>query len=207
MTNRWLELEKRLQTRRTPHTLALDTTIPAGAYDRARRTEGEIEHLYLDPNGKVHVGVGRLLPSADAAAKLAFLRNADGTPATEQEIKAEFAIVAGKEGNKVASYYKQFTTLHLAKTTIDALLTADLQTVVNGLRSDFSDYGSYPAGVQEALIDMAFNLGNAGLVNEFPRFVGHIRKRDWKAAAKESHRRGVSEARNDEIAKLLDDAA
>lgn len=204
--NRWLELEKRLATKRTPRTLALSSTIPIAAYDRARRTEGEIEHMYLDTNGRVHVGVGRLLPSADAAAKLAFLRNADAAPATEQEIKAEFGVVAGKEANKLASYYKQFTTLHLAKTTIDALLNGDLHTAVSGLQNDFADYDAYPGGVQEALIDMAFNLGNAKLMKEFPKFVGHIRNRDWKAAAKESHRRGIGDARNHEIAKLLNDA-
>jgi GH24 family phage-related lysozyme (muramidase) len=219
MANRWLELEKTLKSRRapTPRTLsthsfrtwayARSSTIPPGAVERAKRTEGNIEHLYLDSNGNVTVGVGRMLRNADAAAKLAFVRNADGAAASEKEIRDEFAVVAGKEKDKLASFYKQFTTLHLTKDTIEALLTADLQTAISGLQRDFKDYDTYPTGVQEALIDRAFNLGNAKLINEFPKFVGHIRNRDWKAAARESHRRGIGDARNDEIAKLLNDAA
>jgi GH24 family phage-related lysozyme (muramidase) len=219
MANRWLELEKTLDTKRgsTARTLSLrsartwtyarSNAVPAGAIERAKRLEGSIEHLYLDTKGYVTVGVGRMLPDADAAAKLAFLRNADDKAATEQEIKDEFAVVAGKPMGKAASYYKQFTTLHLAQTTIDALLTENLETVVNRLKGDFPDYDTYSEGVQEALIDMAFNLGNDGLVKKFPKFVGHIKKKAFKAAAKESHRRDVGKSRNDEIKTLLEDAA
>ena len=219
MTNRWLELESTLQRKRgsIPTTLSLrparrlaharSTTIPPGAVDRAKRLEGSIDHLYVDTKGFVTVGVGRMLPDANAAAALAFVRNADNAPASAQEIKDEFAVVAGKPKGKLASFYKQFTKLHLAQSTIDALVTENLETVASGLKRDFPDYDTYPEGVREALIDMAFNLGNAGLINKFPTFVGHIKKKDFRAAAKESHRRDVRESRNDEIKKLLTDAA
>jgi hypothetical protein len=148
-----------------------------------------------------------MLPDAEAAAKLAFVRNADQVAATPQESKDEFAVVHGKEKGKVASFYKQFTTLHLTDATIETLLTEDLERVVNGLSSKLPDYPSYPEKVQEALVDMAFNLGLNRLMTKFPKFIGHIKKRDWKAAAGESKREGISDTRNAEIKTLLTDAA
>lgn len=218
MANRWLELERTLASKRgsTPRTLssrpnrtrayASSSTIPAGTYARAKRSEGNIEHMYVDTTGNVTVGVGHRLPDASATVGLAFLRNVDDTPATEQETKAEFAVVHGKPKGNPASFYTQFTKLHLAQSTIDGLLTKDLEQAVSGLKRDFPDYDSYPTGVREALIDMAFNLGNAGLVNGFPKFTGHIRNRAWKAAAAQSRRRELSKERNDEIEQLLNDA-
>jgi GH24 family phage-related lysozyme (muramidase) len=210
MANRWLELERSLESKQ--HVIgtwvyAHSSTIPAGALARAKRTEGNLDHLYLDTAGYVTVGVGHMLPVADAAAKLAFRRDADDAPASAQEIKDEFAAVAAEPKGKLASYYKQVTKLHLAQTAIDELLTADLERVIGGVKGDFPDYDAYPEGVREAIIDMAFNLGNAGLVGKFPKFVALIRKKDWKAAAKESHRQGIAEWRNEEIKQLLNDAS
>lgn len=219
MPNRFLELEKTLNDKRgatRPHALsatvgrwsfARSTTIPGDSLERTKRFEGSINHMYLDTVGAVTVGVGRMLPDAEAAAKLAFVRNADQASATPQEIKDEFAVIHGKEKGKVASFYKQFTTLHLTDATIEALLTENLEGVVNGLSGKLPDYGSYPVKVQEALVDMAFNLGLNGLMTKFPKFVGHIKKRDWKAAAGESKREGISDTRNAEIKTLLTDAA
>ena len=219
MPNRFLELERALQTKRSAQpqapparpirqwSLARSTTIPGSALERTKRLEGSIPYLYLDTVGAVTVGVGRMLPDADAAARLAFLRNLDDSGAGEQEIKDEYAVIHGKEKGHVASWYKQFTALHLADATIDSLLTADLETVVTGLKGKLADYDTYPVGVQEALVDMAFNLGLSGLMNKFPKFIEHIKAKAYKAAADESRRGGVSDARNEEIKKLLTDAA
>ena len=79
--------------------------------------------------------------------------------------------------------------------------------MIGGVKGDFPDYDAYPEGVREAVIDMAFNLGNAGLVGKFPKFAALIKKKDWKGAAKESHRKGIAEWRNEEIKQLLNDAS
>lgn len=220
MPNRFLELEKTLNSKRgasharvlsaaayAPWSLARSTAIPGSAVERTKNFEGSINHMYLDTVGAVTVGVGRMLPDAEAAAKLTFLRGTEKLAASTQEIKDEFVVVHGKEKGKVASFYKQFTKLHLTDATIDALLTEDLERVVNGLIGKLPDYGTYPEKVKEALVDMAFNLGLNGLMTKFPKFIGHIKKRDWKAAAGESRREGISGARNDAIKKLLSDAA
>jgi GH24 family phage-related lysozyme (muramidase) len=144
-----------------------------------------------------------MLPDAAAAAKLPFVRNSDGAAASAREITDEFTALKAKDAGKVASYYKAYTTLHLTADSIQALLTEDLEKVVGGLESKFPDYAAYPAGVQAALIDMAFNLGLNGLMTKFPTFVGLIKKKDFKGAARESRRGGISADRNTEIAGLL----
>ena len=88
MANRWLELERSLESKKRvvgTWVYAHSTTTPAGALARAKRTEGNLDHLYLDTAGYVTVGVGHMLPAADAAATLAFLRNADDAAASAQE--------------------------------------------------------------------------------------------------------------------------
>ncbi|WP_053227844.1 glycoside hydrolase family protein [Solirubrobacter soli] len=218
MANRLLELEKALEGKRglkatalmnrpfTRMSYARSVTLPAGTLERTKRFEGAITHMYLDTVGKVTVGVGRMLPDAAAAQKIAFVRNADSAAASQQEIADEFAAIKAKEAGKVASVYKASTTLHVTAATIDALLTDDLTNVVTGLQSKFPDYASYPENVQGALIDMAFNLGLHGLMTKFPTFVGLIKKKDFKGAAAESRRNGISDDRNSEIAKLLTSA-
>jgi GH24 family phage-related lysozyme (muramidase) len=215
MANRLLELERALQSKRGLKATALmnrpftrlayarSVTLPAGTLERTKRFEGSIEHMYLDTVGAVTVGVGRMLPDAAAAAKLPFVRNADGAAASTQEMTDEYKAIKAKEAGKLASFYKGSTTLHLTADAIDALLTEDLGNVVSGLQSKFPDYADYPAGVQGALIDMAFNLGLTGLMKKFPKFVGLINKKDFKGAAGESRRGGISEDRNKEIAGLL----
>jgi GH24 family phage-related lysozyme (muramidase) len=217
--NRFLELEKTLVAKRAaPRPLTLSSSfgrwtfarsasLPAGTIARTKRLEGSIEHMYLDTRGNVTVGVGRMLPTADAAAKLAFVRNSDGKPASAQEIKDEFALVKSKEKAKSASWYKQFTALHLTETTIDALLTENLDGVEKGLKDLFPAYDAYPEAAREALIDMAFNLGLTGLKEKFPKFVGHVTNKEWASAAAQSKRGGISDGRNEEIRKLLLDAA
>jgi hypothetical protein len=71
------------------------------------------------------------------------------------------AIVHGKEKGKVASFYKQFARLHLTDGTIDALLNREPGERGERLER-LPDYGSYPVKVQEALVDMVFNLGLNG---------------------------------------------
>ena len=52
----------------------------------------------------------------------------------------------------------------------------------------------YTDHIQEAFLDLAYNLGPAGLM---------ARKGDWEAAAALSNRRQVGDERNREIAGLL----
>jgi GH24 family phage-related lysozyme (muramidase) len=61
---------------------------------------------------------------------------------------------------------------------------------------------TYPDHIQEALLDLAYNLGPAGLTAR-ERLIAAARKGDWEAVAALSNRRQVGDERNKEIAGLI----
>jgi GH24 family phage-related lysozyme (muramidase) len=166
--------------------------------------EGSISHMYLDTVGKVTVGVGNMLPDADAAAQLPFYFRDTGTPASETEIREEFDRIEQEEPARLASWYKQHTRLDLSDEAIDQLLDGRIDDFEAGLLRDFNDYDAFPEAAKIGLMDMAFNLGNSGLVNKFPSFTRAARAMDWETCAAECRRRDVSDARNEEARGLFE---
>lgn len=172
-----------------------------------KRGEGCITHMYLDTVGKVTVGVGNMLPSADAAAELPFHNRETGEAASADEIRREYETVARQEKGRAAPSYKQFTRLDLDEDSIHELLDSRIADFESGLRRDFPDYDSYPDPARLSLMDMAFNLGNSGLVNKFPSFTRAARAGDWAGCAAECERPQLSAERNNEIRSLLESIA
>ena len=171
--------------------------------DLIKRGEGCISHMYLDTVGKVTVGVGNMLPNADATIGLPFVRRDSGAAASNDEVRAEFRSVASKEPAKLASSYKKYTKLDLADDSIDDLLDQRIAEFESGLQKDFPLYDTYPDTAKLGLMDMAFNLGNSGLVNKFPSFTKAVREADWTVCAQECQRTGISDERNEEVRKLF----
>ncbi|QDU98557.1 hypothetical protein Pla8534_64270 [Lignipirellula cremea] len=68
----------------------------------------------------------------------------------------------------------------------------------------FPDLASYPDSVQEAIVDMVYNVGN--VQGKFPNFTKAVKKRDWETALKESNRIGVGERRNRVTRELFERA-
>ncbi|QTN22204.1 M23 family metallopeptidase [Rhizobacter sp. AJA081-3] len=181
-------------------------TITNEMTKRAQKFEGTVPYMYLDTAGKVTVGTGHMLPSAAAAAKLPFSVVAVGKAATVAQIEAEHALMLQQTPGKPASYYKTFRTLEMSATDMESVLTADLGGSETSLKSIFADYRDFPNPAKEALVDLCFNLGKAGLLR-FTNLVDACRKLDWTTAAQESDRNGVPAARNDEIRALFESAA
>lgn len=107
----------------------------------------------------------------------------------------------------MARSYRQFTKLELDEDTIHTLLDRRISQFEDGLRRDFPEYDNYPDAARLSLMDMAFNLGNAGLVNKFPSFTRAARRQDWVGCAAECNRPQLSDERNDEIRQLLESIA
>ncbi|MEE8300976.1 MAG: hypothetical protein V3S24_00920 [Candidatus Tectomicrobia bacterium] len=169
--------------------------------------EGCIPHMYLDTVGKVTVAVGQMMPTATDAETLTFVRRDTGASATAAEIRADFESVAQQTQGRIASSYKQFTQLDMPEQAIDILLDRRIDEFQVGLRRDYSDYDSYPEPAKLGMIDMAFNLGNQGLVSKFPTFTRAARAQDWRACANECRRNGISDTRNAETKQLFEAAA
>jgi hypothetical protein len=129
--------------------------------------------------------------------------------ATENEIGAEHALIAGMagDGEHPASYYEQFTSLYLPQVDIDQLVTTHLRGDFKALLKLFPGFGNYPLSAQIALWDMIYNLGPPKLRSEFPRMRQAILDGDWEAAARESERGGISDERNQFVHDLFIDAA
>lgn len=166
--------------------------------------EGSISHMYLDTCGFVTVAVGQLLRTIEAAQELAFVHRETGELATQEEIAQDFESVRQQPAGQIASSYKRFTKLGLPEPAINSLLDIRIEEFEAGLLADFPEYDSYPDETKLGLMDMVFNLGNAGLVNKFPTFTKAAREKDWATCAKECHRQGIGDHRNEMTKKLFE---
>ena len=86
--------------------------------------EGNVDHMYLDTRGIVTVGKGKMLPDAASASALPFRVRATDVPASDEEIRAEYDLIAGMEASQTrgAGFYEQFTSLYLPQTVIDEIV-------------------------------------------------------------------------------------
>jgi GH24 family phage-related lysozyme (muramidase) len=81
-------------------------------------------------------------------------------------------------------------------------VAADVTTFEAQLLKVLPNWHSYPGPAQEALFDMAFNLGLGGLL-KFPTLLKAVNEGDWATAAAQCHRRGIQNARNQATAALF----
>jgi GH24 family phage-related lysozyme (muramidase) len=168
--------------------------------------EGNFEHMYLDTKGNVTVGIGHMIPSADAAVSLPFVHRADRKPATAEEKKAEWSSMHAQTPAKVATYYAQFSTMILLADDIKKLFMSDAQSFDAQLHHVFPEYDKYPIEVQEGLFDMIYNLGIGNLRDHFGPFVAAVQAKEWYLAASTSRRADVQKERNDDIRALFEEA-
>jgi GH24 family phage-related lysozyme (muramidase) len=156
--------------------------------------EGSIPWMYLDTRGKVTVGVGLMLPDAGAAQKLPFVIGAQA--ASAEEIAVEFARVDAMPMGRPALFYRRENGLELAKAEIDSLLLSVLLGFESQLRAALPGYESFPDSVKLALLDMAYNLGPAGLLHGYPNLIRAVEAGNWSQAAAHCFRHGPGAARN-----------
>jgi len=180
--------------------------------------EVSVPYMYLDSTANVTVGVGNMLPDAASAQALAFVVNPDPaadpatppTPATADQIAADFNNVSAQPKGYIWTHYRQFTQLSLPNDAIMALLNARLEGFVTDLITHFPDFNMYPNEACAAIVDMAYNLGVNGVVHGFPTFSNAVRNLDWNTAAAQCQRNGIPQSRNDwtkaQLLQAADDA-
>ena len=156
--------------------------------------EGSIPWMYRDTVGKVTVGVGLMLPDADAACRLPF--EVGGAAAAETAVRAEFARVEALPMGRAALFYRAASKPELPQGAIDSLLRTVLTGFEDKLREALPVYDAMPDGVKMALLDMIYNLGPAGLLKGFPKLMAAVAAGDWAQAAACCERRGPGAARN-----------
>lgn len=168
----------------------------------AEQHEGKVAWMYLDTVGKVTVGIGHMIPSADAAVALPFVDRSGGA-ASPDAIRSAFATVQGAQSlvGRVAAAFQGLTPLRLDEAGIAAVFAGDFGSIVGRTRALLQAVGggldSYPDPAQLAVIDMAFNLGPDGLYSKFPSFrTKGLAPRAYDVAAQQCKRGGISDARN-----------
>lgn len=163
--------------------------------DRLNRFEGRIPYMYRCTGGEVTIGVGHAIQTVEEACGLAWDK-----PETAAE---DYRRVAAAEPGKVAGAYESLSACRLPDEEITWLCGEDVDRREAQLKREFPEWDAYPDPAQEALFDMAFNLGIGGLMKKFPNMLAAVRRGDCAAAAAESHRKGIAESRNEETARLF----
>lgn len=158
--------------------------------------EGRITHMYLDERRNVTVGVGRMLPTSSDAARLPFIRRDDRRRASRTEIEQEFDSIRRMSGN--ISEIERAAKLRLDDGDIDRMLSNDIERTLLELKrwETGRDFDALPEEAQQALLDMAFNLGTGKLKAQYKKLREAIAADDWRRAAEECSRRGPQPARN-----------
>lgn len=177
---------------------------PAAVKARLTKFEGCVPHMYRCTGGEVTIGIGHAIPDDAAACKLSW--QISSAPAAPERVAADYAAVAAADKGKVASSYAALTACRMTNDDIGRLVDADIQAFEAKLVSALPNWNGYPAPVQEALFDMAYNLGLGGLL-KFSRLLQAVNAGDWSTAAAQCHRRGIGDARNQETAQLFLQAA
>jgi lysozyme len=176
----------------------MDRTVTA---ERLRKFEGSTSYMYLCTGGAVTVGVGHAIFDPGHALQLPW----DGSP-SPLLIHSDYARVATAEKGRPAAHYQALTKCRLSEGAIATLLDADIAAFEKNLSAQMSAWSSFPEPVQQALFDMAYNLGVGGLL-KFRKLLAACAAGKWEIAATQCHRAGIAEERNRETAALFQQPA
>ena len=166
--------------------------------------EGVIPHLYLDTMGYCTCGIGHLVISPAEAQKLPWI-DPTGEPPTNDDISEEFWRIHGQEKGHVAEYYERFCRLRLTDAAMREQLGKDI--LANSPAPFLPGFDTFPEPAKEALLDMSFQLGAAGLIKEFPHMIAAVKARDWNTCAQQCWRQGIQAWRNEDTEELFKKAA
>jgi GH24 family phage-related lysozyme (muramidase) len=157
--------------------------------------------MYRCTGGEVTVGVGHAIPDAAHACLLSWIDAPVADP-----VETEFARVAAAEIGLPAVRYQGLSQHRMNEQAIDALLAADVEAFSAALTERLPAWTRYPEPAQEALFDMAYNLGVGGLL-KFHKMLAACAAGDWETAAAQCRRAGIADERNNETAALFRSAA
>ena len=148
--------------------------------------EGRVAWMYLDCKGLVTTGIGNLIDSISEAAKLPW-QHLDGTPASRDEIAAEWKLVKAHQEMAHLGYVacKRLCGLRLTDAAIDALVDAKLLSNWAFMRKTypcFAEAEQWPAAAQLAASLMAWAVG-PGFPSIFKNWAVCAAKQDWPGCA------------------------
>ncbi len=172
------------------------------------RYEGNVQHMYLDTEGHVTIGVGHLIRNLAAALKLNLVVGETGAIATEAQITADYEAVKKQSKGSYAYLYKKHTKLIMTVAEVSRLTNKHISSFYSELKKLFPEFDDYPTEVRLGLLDMIFNMGMTRLSGKFPKLCKAVKAKKWAKAATESRRKPpISDARNSYVKELFEVAA
>ena len=169
---------------------------------RLKKFEGEISWLYRCTGGETTIGVGHAILTSNDALQLNWQTISSTDRPSDGVIDLDYHRVSAAPKGQVAKDYEQLTTIRMSDQAITALLQSDIDLFSLHLNRELVGWEEYPEPAQEAIFDMAYNLGVIGLL-KFHRMLNACSEGDWATAAAESHRNGIPDERNEEIRQLF----
>jgi GH24 family phage-related lysozyme (muramidase) len=180
--------------------------------DLLKAGEGVTTFLYQDSVGLVTIGVGNLVPNAEAAIAISLIHE-NGSIATNSEKILAYETIYNAPGKRTtgrsyrADYYASMTSLRMSVDEVDRLLARRIAEFYAQTKRIFPHFDSFPEPAKIAIMDMIFNLGYGKFNTQYVRFQAAVRDHDWQRASEQCQRSGPSEARNRETRNLFTQAA
>lgn len=181
----------------------------ANVTGRLRRFEGWAHWMYLDTGGLPTAGCGHAMSTLATAHALPW-RTPARNLATPWQIDADYTALKQAPQGLALAAYERYTVCRLSDEAVDRLLGGDIAAFQKQIERALPDFPSYPEAAQEALFDMAYNLGVAGLL-KYHRMLAAIDNASrgvgpdwWLVASEECHRNGIGDERNKETAALFE---
>lgn len=166
---------------------------------RLREEEGTPNYIYLDTKGLRSVGVGINVDKWKDFSEVNW--NVNGCPATYEEQLEAFNKYGdlkkqGYWGDKITSDHFEFkSNLRITEEEKERLLMKHLENDLAALEKYVPEFKSFPTELQEVLLDIRYNTGNAGR-GKWPKLYEAIEREDLIEMAKQTHRTGIGEKRN-----------
>ena len=176
-----------------------------------------IYYAYLDSSGYITSGNGALLNDLRDFQKVHWLYN--GRPATKEEISTEYermhelqkriqeeAQKYSREHNislfnpfqkMTAKAYLGGHVLEISRDEADYLMYSHLHKDYINLKRYLPDFDNAPEAAQDVAFDIQYNPGITS--STWTYFKKYFNERNIKELAKQVHRKGVSEGRNNEM--------
>ncbi len=193
---------KPITRRKTPNPSSAKD-FRANFVEHAKGAEDFIPHMYQDVERHVTVGYGHLIGEQGEALRLQsrFSLKPGAAPGLDLKdaIKTDFATVKDSlVPNPAPSDFTDITLAEMSRVEAAMLLDEDVGNALEDAKRVFPAFGTYPHGAKLGILDLLFNLGRPRFIKQFVIFKRAADVRDWRTAARESHRRTeqVGEARN-----------
>lgn len=160
--------------------------------------EGVRKSPYTDSKGYLTIGIGKNIHKLNDFLKLDIINTNTGMELTKIEKQNIHSKMVSEINNGTFMEY-DYAHIQISPNQIYNQFNQQLEIAYSELNKKIMNFIDMPISVQQALVDMQFNMGNNRFSERYwPKLFDAINKKDWKTAAKEaSERKDVQKARRE----------